>query len=51
MLEKAEAEWRTDDGWTLVQCKCKPHMMGVDPDTNGDHDHVNGDVKAIDSRR
>ena len=41
MLEKAEAEGRTDDGWTLVQCKCKPHKMGLDPDADGNHDHVN----------
>jgi hypothetical protein len=40
VLEKAEAEGRTGDGWTLVQCKCKPHKMGLDPDDDGNHDHV-----------
>jgi hypothetical protein len=46
LLEKAEAEGRSDNRWTLVQCKCKPHKMGVYPDTNGDHDHVNDDRES-----
>ena len=39
LLEEAEAEVRTDDEWTLVQCKCKSPKMGLDIKSNGVHDH------------
>ena len=37
-MEKAEAEGGADDGWTLVQYKCKTPKVGLELITNGDHD-------------
>lgn len=52
LLEDVEAEGNTDDGWTLVQCRCKSRLggckcqspdVGLSTETAGHHEcHDNG---------
>ena len=45
VLEEAEAEVRTDDEWTLVQCKHKFPKVGLGLRSKGVHDDKVNDVR------